>query len=143
VKKQFKKIVASVNDSTKQQGEKLIPRHGSVKFDLDEVNTVAIRGEFSDKAGATIEYTVLFYEKAEGVDNNYLTAIAYSTPMHMKEVKNLGDKATEITFPDGKKRIVFKKGHYVVSLGFPPSAFALSDELVGNFSKGIDNAEKP
>jgi hypothetical protein len=143
VKKQFKKIIASVDDSNRQQGEKLTLKQKTPKLDLDEVHPVSVRGQFSDKKGGMVEYFVVFHEEAEKVDDLYLGSITYAIPTGRKEIKSLGDKATEISFPDGTKRIVFKKGRYVVSLGFPPSSFALSGELAGNFISAIENAEKP
>ena len=142
VRQRLKKVLLDVEMSLEKDGDKLASNSSKERFDLDPTNPIILSGELNDKEGAGIKYSVLFHEDAERVELGYSGHLAISGHVEKKLLKGIGDKAAEVTYDNGNKMIVFKRGNYVVSLVFPPTAFSLSTELVNKWITAIDKHGK-
>lgn len=143
VKQRLKKVLLDVEMALEKEGDKLASNLSKERFDLDPINPIILSGELNDKGGATIKYSVFFHEDASMVELGYSGHLAISGHVYKKLLKGIGDKAAEVTYENGNKMIVFKRGNYVVSLVFPSALFSLSTDLADKFIKAIDKHKEP
>jgi hypothetical protein len=139
-RQRLKKTILDVEIALEKGGGKLASNSSKEKYDLEpkRESPMTLSGELRNKEGVAVTYYVSFHEDANRVELVYSSYQAISGYSKTKILTGIGDKAAEITFGNGNKNIIFKRGNYVVVLGFPPTSFSHSTELVNHFIKAID-----